>query len=39
MRQGSIFEKSREKSDPLATRVRPETLDDFVGQTAVAGNH
>ena len=46
MRQGSIFEKSREESEPLATRVRPETLDEFVGQThllgkgeAVAGNH
>ena len=37
MRQGSIFEKSREKSEPLATRVRPETLDDFVGQTHLLG--
>ncbi|GCF93093.1 ATPase AAA [Enterococcus florum] len=37
MRQGSIFEKSREKSEPLATRVRPETLDEFVGQGHLLG--
>lgn len=37
MRQGSIFEKGREESEPLATRVRPETLDEFVGQKHLLG--
>lgn len=37
MRQGSIFEKGREETEPLATRVRPETLDEFVGQKHLLG--
>ena len=31
MRQQSLFESS-ETSQPLANRLRPETLEDYVGQ-------
>lgn len=37
MKQGSIFERPSEESEPLATRVRPENLDEFVGQEHLLG--
>ena len=33
--QGSLFESERE--EPLASRLRPESLDDFVGQKQLVG--
>lgn len=32
MKQTSLFENDNDQSRPLASRVRPQTLDDFVGQ-------
>lgn len=37
MKQGSLFEKGREDTEPLATRVRPESLDEFAGQDHLLG--
>lgn len=36
MRQESLFSQ-RDQSSPLAYRVRPQTLDDFVGQSHLLG--
>lgn len=36
MQQGSLFSQ-REESSPLAYRVRPQTLDEFVGQEHLLG--
>jgi putative ATPase len=32
-----LFEKPRSASEPLAARMRPRTLDDFVGQETIVG--
>ncbi|WP_152656597.1 replication-associated recombination protein A [Oceanobacillus sp. CFH 90083] len=32
MKQGSLFEEDNKRNSPLASRVRPKTLDEFVGQ-------
>lgn len=37
MKQGSIFEQSLEFNSPLASRMRPKTLADFVGQEHLIG--
>ena len=36
MRQQTLFEKPQQDV-PLATRMRPRTLDEFVGQTHLLG--
>ncbi|GMA48072.1 hypothetical protein GCM10025854_23220 [Tetragenococcus muriaticus] len=36
MAQESLF-SNRENTTPLASRVRPETIDDFVGQKQLLG--
>ena len=36
MEQASLFD-DREKNNPLASRMRPTTLDDFVGQEEILG--
>ncbi|MBY7145339.1 AAA family ATPase, partial [Levilactobacillus brevis] len=36
MKQGSLFENSQ-RNTPLASRVRPQTLDQFVGQAHLLG--
>ncbi|WP_057769041.1 replication-associated recombination protein A [Lactobacillus selangorensis] len=37
MEQGSLFEQQNEQNTPLANRVRPENLDEFVGQQQLLG--
>jgi len=37
MEQTSLFEDDRPVSQPLASRIRPKTLDEFVGQTHLLG--
>ncbi len=37
MRQPTLFDDQARASQPLAARLRPETLDDFVGQTHLLG--
>ena len=38
MEQMSLFDDNRVQSVPLANRLRPETLDDFVGQEHLLGH-
>lgn len=38
MHQESIFAQSDSQSSPLANRVRPRTIDDFVGQDHLLGH-
>lgn len=37
MRQPSLFENDNDQSRPLASRVRPQSLDEFVGQKHLIG--
>ncbi|MEL4028003.1 replication-associated recombination protein A [Caldifermentibacillus hisashii] len=37
MRQPSLFENDNDESRPLASRVRPQSLDEFVGQKHLIG--
>ena len=37
MRQQSLFESSSPAASPLASRLRPEDLDEFVGQQHLLG--
>ncbi|EHI74891.1 chromosome segregation helicase, ATPase, AAA family [Streptococcus criceti] len=37
MTQTSLFDQDMEATAPLASRVRPKTLDDFIGQTHLVG--
>lgn len=37
MPQTSLFDQDMEATAPLASRVRPKTLDDFIGQTHLVG--
>ncbi|WP_061577671.1 replication-associated recombination protein A [Heyndrickxia coagulans] len=37
MRQTSLFENDNDQNRPLATRVRPKNLDEFVGQKHLIG--
>ncbi len=37
MEQMSFFEEAHEESAPLASRLRPETLDEYVGQRHLVG--
>ena len=37
MEQMTLFDFDREAAAPLAARLRPETLDEFVGQTHLLG--
>lgn len=37
MKQTSLFENDNEQGRPLASRVRPQSLDDFVGQKHLLG--
>ena len=37
MEQMSFFDEQREESAPLASRLRPETLDEYVGQQHLVG--
>ncbi len=37
MRQESLFANQSENNTPLASRVRPKTLDEFVGQKQLLG--
>ncbi|MEW9675411.1 replication-associated recombination protein A [Lentibacillus sp. L22] len=38
MKQGSLFENENDKHQPLANSVRPQYLEDFVGQKHLLGN-
>ena len=38
MEQMSLFDDNRIQSVPLANRLRPEKLDEFVGQEHLLGN-
>ena len=33
----SLFEQNAEENAPLAARMRPRTLDEFVGQEHIVG--
>ena len=37
MQQMDMFEEPRPMSAPLASRLRPETLEEYVGQTHLIG--
>nr|WP_298049663.1 hypothetical protein [uncultured Cardiobacterium sp.] len=37
MEQTTLFTAADEKNQPLAARLRPHTLDDFVGQRQLLG--
>lgn len=37
MRQPSLFENDNDESRPLASRVRPQNLDEFIGQKHLIG--
>lgn len=37
MRQPSLFENDNDESRPLASRVRPQSLDEFIGQKHLIG--
>lgn len=37
MHQGTLFHQDSQRNRPLAIRMRPETLDDFVGQSHLLG--
>lgn len=37
MRQTSLFENDNDESRPLASRVRPQSLDEFIGQKHLIG--
>ena len=37
MPQTSLFDADMQKSAPLASRMRPQSLDDFVGQEHLVG--
>lgn len=37
MQQSSIFEQGNDKSSPLADRMRPKNLEEFVGQEHILG--
>lgn len=37
MNQSSIFETDKNRHEPLASRMRPKTLDDFIGQQQLIG--
>lgn len=38
MQQGSLFDDQQQQNSPLANRVRPETLADFIGQQQILGD-
>ncbi|ANZ66550.1 replication-associated recombination protein A [Secundilactobacillus paracollinoides] len=38
MEQGSLFDDQQRQNSPLANRVRPETLADFIGQQQILGD-
>lgn len=38
MEQGSLFDDQQQQNSPLANRVRPETLADFIGQQQILGD-
>lgn len=37
MKQGSIFEDDNDKTRPLASRMRPQSLEEFIGQEHLLG--
>lgn len=37
MEQANLFEEEQRSGQPLASRIRPQTLDEFVGQTHLLG--
>lgn len=37
MPQTSLFDQENDRTAPLASRVRPTSLDDFVGQSHLVG--
>lgn len=39
MQQQSLFSQQSQANEPLADRVRPQSLDEFMGQTNLVGPH
>lgn len=39
MHQESLFNQAADTNTPLANRVRPTTIDEFIGQGHLLGSH